>query len=59
MDFLWNLVIFTLGFMCGGLVVLGGLLVARMRAEAEQAGDQLLDGLGPVAARKFFEVAQE
>ncbi len=59
MDVLWNLMIFTLGFLSGGLVVVGVLFVARMRAEAEQAGDQLLDDLGPVVARKFFEATQE
>ena len=59
MDVLWNLVIFTAGFVSGGLTVVVVLLAARMRAGARQAGDQLLDDLGPVGARRFFEATQE
>jgi hypothetical protein len=59
MDILLSMLMFALGFLAGGAAAVVVLFISRTRAEAAQAGDDLLEGLGPVGARKFIEAAQE
>ena len=50
---------FFLGFAAGAFVVLGGLLLARLRRESLREGDRFLRRLGSVGAQRFLEVVQE
>jgi hypothetical protein len=55
----WDLFMFFLGFAVGGLAVLGGLLLARVRRAGLREGDRFLSRLGLVGAQRFLEVAQD
>jgi hypothetical protein len=55
----WDLFMFFLGFAVGGLAVLAGLLLARVRREGLREGDRFLSRLGSVGAQRFLEVAQD
>jgi hypothetical protein len=55
----WDLFMFFLGFAVGGLAVLGGFLLARVRREGLREGDRFLSRLGLVGAQRFLEVAQD
>jgi hypothetical protein len=59
MDLNWDMFMFLLGFSVGALVVLGGLLLARMRREGLRDGDQFLRSLGSVGVQRFLEAAQD
>ena len=59
MDFNWDMFMFLLGFSAGAIVVLGGLLLARVRREGLRDGDQFLRNLGSVGAQRFLEAAQD
>jgi hypothetical protein len=54
-----DLFIFVLGFAAGSLVVLGGLLLARVRRESLKEGDRFLSRLGSVGAQRFLEAVQD
>jgi hypothetical protein len=53
-----DLFIFVLGFAAGSLVVLGGLLLARVRRASLKEGDRFLSRLGSVGAQRFLEAVQ-
>jgi len=54
-----DLFIFVLGFAAGSLVVLSGLLLARVRRESLTEGDRFLSRLGSVGAQRFLEAVQD
>jgi hypothetical protein len=59
MNMEWDVFMFLLGFAAGAFVVLGGLLLVRLRRESLREGDRFLRRLGSVGAQRFLEVAQE
>ena len=53
-----DMFIFFLGFSAGAIVVLGGLLLARVRRESLREGDRFLSRLGSVGAQRFLEAVE-
>ena len=59
MSLTWDLFMFLIGFVSGGLTLLAGLWVARTRRESLGEGDRFLAKLGSVAAQRFLEAVQD
>jgi hypothetical protein len=55
----WAMLIFSMGFATGALVVVVGLLLARARRESLRNGDRFLARLGAIGAQRFVEVGQD
>jgi len=56
---MWNIVLFSWGFLAGLAAAFGAVLVVRMRREAARDGEQLISRLGAIDARRFLEIAAD
>jgi len=59
MNLQWDMLMFFLGFLAGAVVILGGLLLAKVRRKSLREGDRFLRKLGSIGAQRFLEAAQE
>jgi hypothetical protein len=55
----WAMLIFSTGFASGALVVVIGLLLARVKRESFGRGDRFLARLGAIGAHRFVGVGQD
>jgi ABC-type Fe3+ transport system permease subunit len=53
------MLIFSMGFASGALVVVVGLLLARVKRETLGRGDRFLARLGAIGAQRFVGVEQD
>ncbi len=58
-SWLWDIVLFSWGFLAGLGAATAGVVVTRMRHEARREGEQLVARLGRIDARRFLEVASD
>ena len=58
-SWIWDILLFSLGFLAGLGAAFAGMLVARMRREASAEGRHLVDRLGPLGTRRFLAAVSE
>ena len=58
-SWIWDILLFSLGFIAGLGAAFAGILVARMRRDATFEGRQLVDRLGPLGTRRFLAAISE
>jgi hypothetical protein len=58
-SWIWDILLFSLGFIAGLGAAFAGILVARMRRDATVEGRQLVDRLGPLGTRRFLAAISE
>jgi hypothetical protein len=56
---MWDIVLFSWGFLAGVAGTIGGVIVMRMRQEALREGEHFVARLGTVDARRFLDAATE
>jgi hypothetical protein len=58
-SWLWDIVLFSWGFLAGLGAAVAVVIVARMHREARREGEQLVARLGSIDARRFLEAVTE
>jgi hypothetical protein len=58
-SWMWDIVLFSWGFLAGLGAATAGVVVARMHREARREGEQLVANLGTIDARRFLEVVSD
>ena len=58
-DWMWDVLLFALGFAAGLGAAGAAVLGVRLRREAAAEGRQLVDRLGPLASRRFLAALSE
>jgi hypothetical protein len=58
-SWIWDILLFSLGFLAGLGAAFAAILVTRMRREATVEGRQLVDRLGPLGTRRFLAALSE
>jgi hypothetical protein len=56
-SWMWDMMLFSWGFLAGLGAALAGVAVARMRSEARRGGEDLVAQLGTIDTRRFLEAA--
>jgi hypothetical protein len=59
MDSLWDLGLFFLGFLSGGVATIVGMVLLRVLRDARRSGDELIARLGPLESSRFLEVVRD
>ena len=58
-SWIWEIMLFSLGFLAGLGAAFAGFLVVRMRRDASAEGRQLVDRLGPLGPRRLMAAISE